>query len=182
MISKLKLSIVLFLFCATYSKAIEGDENLPAIIAKAGFGIGVPYGVFGGGAEIGNQYFAVMGGFGNGVIVPEMTWSLGLKAYFKNSSNKWRPNVAALYGITGMYLITGAVEAQGLLKGMAFYLSTDHDVGNPGSFVFSYGVGFITHDDIPKSVIRDLDAAGAKAPDLGLPIKLTVGLNYRFEG
>jgi hypothetical protein len=51
---------------------------------------------------------------------------VGLKVSFAPPERRWRPHVAAMHWS----------------EGNGFYLGVDHDIGRPGRFVMTYGVGF----------------------------------------
>ena len=140
---------------------------------KLGVGIGIPYGVIGGNAEIGMSYVAVLGGFGYGLFAPG--WSAGGRVYAAAPDKTWRPHATVVYGTTVVYqlknAVGGAVVEEGALNGMGFYLGVDQDVSRPGGSIWTYGIGFITHESLP---------AGLKESDVGIPIKIMVGWNYRF--
>lgn len=95
--------------------------------AKIGLGTGLPYGgVFvGAGGEV--ELFghvALLGGVGVGTS--DSPWAYGARLYFQKPTRRWRPHVSFLHWT----------------EGNGYYLGLDQDVGNPGGFVLSYGVGF----------------------------------------
>jgi hypothetical protein len=49
----------------------------------------------------------------------------------------------------------------------------DHDVGIPGDWYLTYGLGYITHEDLPM---------GLTPTDVGMPIKAMFSVGYRFGG
>ena len=183
---KLKSFSLAAIIIASFSFSISAQSTesatLAPVLGKIGIGLGVSYGVIGAGAEIGTQYIAVVGGVGTLAVISGGGWGIGGRAYFLNSTHKWRPHLTIIYGTTALYSISGAVEAEGALKGMGIYLGVDQDVGKIGGFSFTYGLGFITHEDIPQDVTNRVSAAGGSLPSFGAPIKIMVGCNYRFGG
>jgi hypothetical protein len=177
------LGMVLCACCFAGETMDAGSKTeLSQIVGKIGLGLGVPYGVLGVNAEIGTQYISLVGGMGTAMVVSDPGWGIGARAYFLNASHKWRPNITVVYGTTTMYLITGDVEASGVLTGVGTYFSVDHDVGKRNGFVFTYGLGFITHGEIPQDVKDKVSAMGNTLPSFGSPLKVMVGFNYRFGG
>jgi len=159
--------------------AVQSEPSF--LMGSVGGGAGVPYGVIGGGITIGTDYLSLIGGVGTTVLAGP-GYGAGLRAHFLNSSHKWRPHLTAVYGTTTVYQISGDVDLKGTLHGMAFYLGVDHDFGGPGGWFATYGLGYITHEDLPQSVKNTLASYGKSAPDMGTPIKLMVGIGYRIGG
>jgi len=155
---------------------------LPSVLGKIGIGFGIPYGVLGFGGEIGAQYFSVVGGIGTMSVISDPGWSIGGRVYVLNSTHRFRPHLTVVYGTTVAYSISGAVVASGALNGMGIFLGGDHDIGKIGGFVLTYGIGYITHEDFPQSVKDALAQTGNSLPDVGTPVKICVGINYRFGG
>jgi hypothetical protein len=122
------------------------------------------------------DYFSVMAGAGTALEGPG--YAAGVRIHFLDTSHKFRPHFTAVYGTTAAYKISGSVDLKGTLRGFAFYAGVDHDVGEPGDFFLTYGIGYITHEDFPasvKNVVGDM-------PSLGTPIKLLFAFGYRFGG
>jgi len=140
---------------------------------KLGAGIGVPYGVMGGNAEFGFGYISVMGGYGYALYASG--WSVGGRVYAMPADKVWRPHLTVVYGTTVMYQLkdinSGSVVEKGAINGAALYIGVDQDVSRPGGAIWTYGIGYITHESLP---------AGLKEDDVGIPIKILFGWNYRF--
>jgi len=141
-------------------------------VGSVGFGLGVPYGVLGGAVTLGFDYLAIIAGVGT-TVVAGAGYGLGVRAYFLDSGHKVRPHVTAVWGTTAAYQITGAVEMTGVLTGFGFYAGLDHDIGEPGDWYATYGLGYITHESLPY---------GLTASDVGTPIKAMFSMGYRFGG
>ncbi len=152
----------------------------PAVLGKVGLGMGIPYGGFGLGGEVGSQHFSILGGIGT--LIFGSGWSIGGRAYALSSDHTWRPHFTLVYGTTVVYSITGAYEAEGTLKGVAGYVGVDQDIGNIGGFGATYSIGLISHGDLPNDVKDNLERYNSEEPDFGSPVKINVGLNYRFGG
>lgn len=163
--------------------APEPDREKPpsAFVSKLGVGFGIPYGVLGGGLELGHTYVTTTGGVGT-TIFGGAGWSAGARVYFNRRAAKFRPFIAGVYGTTLVYdiVVIGGEDLNGTLLGPAFYAGLDHDVGKPGAFVFSYGVGYVPPPALPGEVTRILEETGTPSPDLGIPIKLLLGFSYDF--
>jgi hypothetical protein len=94
---------------------------------KAGVGWGLPYGtpLFGAGLELDlGRYVSALGGIGVGNY--EAPWAFGLRVSLAPPQKRWRPH------ITGMHWT----------EGNGIYAGIDQDVGQPGGFVLTYGIGF----------------------------------------
>ena len=113
--------------------------------ATLGAGTGLPYGspVIGVGAslEIG-PHFALLAGAGPGA---DAIWAAGLRLHLRRPTARWRPHLSVL----------------GWPEGWGVYAGTDHDVGRPGRWFLTYGIG---------------------AGDVNLEAKVGVlfGVGYRF--
>jgi hypothetical protein len=150
-------------------------------VSSVGGGLGVPYGVLGGAVTVGFDYLSLMVGGGT-TIVAGAGYGLGLRAYFLDSGHKLRPHFTAVWGTTAAYAISGVVDMKGVLTGFGFYAGLDHDFGEPGGFFATYGLGYITHQDLPASVVATLNEYGVDKPDMGIPIKAMIAIGYRFGG
>ena len=109
---------LILLFCAPTVSLAGG---------KAGVGWGLPYGtpLFGAGLEVDlGNYASALGGIGVGNY--EAPWAFGLRVSLAPPQKRWRPH------ITGMHWT----------EGNGIYAGIDQDVGKPGGFVLSYGIGF----------------------------------------
>jgi hypothetical protein len=146
-----------------------------------GVGLGVPYGVLGGAVTLGFDYLAVIAGVGT-TVVAGAGYGIGVRAYFLDSGNRLRPHFTAVWGTTAAYKISGAVDMTGVLTGYGFYAGMDHDFGVLGDWYATYGLGYITHKDLPASVVSTLNAYGVSKPDMGTPIKAMFSIGYRFGG
>jgi hypothetical protein len=144
-------------------------------------GLGIPYGVLGGGFTLGIDYAQLIAGVGTSIYAGA-GYSAGLRLHILDSSHSWRPHLTAVYGTTAIYKISGAVDLKGVLRGFAVYVGVDQDVGEPGGFFMTYGVGFITHEALPASVKNTLANYGEKEPSMGVPIKFLIAVGYRFGG
>ena len=142
-------------------------------------GLGIPYGVLGGGVSFGFDYLSLIGGVGTTVFAGA-GYSGGLRLYFLDTSHHWRPHFTAVYGTTTYYRITviGGDDMTGVLRGFAFYAGVDQDFGELGAWFATYGVGVITHEKFPASVTNAL----GYTPDLSNPVKFMIGFGYRFGG
>jgi len=92
-----------------------------------GVGWGLPYGtpLFGAGLELDlGRYVSALGGIGVGNY--EAPWAFGLRVSLAPPQKRWRPHV------TGMRWT----------EGNGIYAGIDQDVGKPGGFVLTYGIGF----------------------------------------
>ncbi len=140
------------------------------VFAKLGAGIGVPYGIIGAGAELGIPYVSIVGGIGTAVYGPG--WSVGGRLYALPSSATWRPHLTVVYGTTTYYKITGDVQGSGTLRGFGYYIGVDEDIARPGGAIMTYGIGYLTHESLP---------GGLTETDKGIPIKIMLAWNYRFD-
>jgi hypothetical protein len=89
-------------------------------------GSGLPYGTVlaGAGAEIEIPgRVSLLGGVGVGRDTP---WAYGLRVYVQPPGRSWRPHASVLRWT----------------EGHGVYLGVDHDIGTPGRFVATYGLGF----------------------------------------
>jgi hypothetical protein len=94
---------------------------------KLGVGSGLFWGtpLVGGGAELDvGKYLSVLGGVGVGSY--RSPWSLGARISFAPPDKKWRPH------LTGIRWT----------EGYGVYAGVDHDVGKPGRWVLTYGLGY----------------------------------------
>lgn len=152
----------------------------PSVISgSVNGGFGIPYGGIGGQVTLGFDYLAVSAGAGT--VFYGSGWSVGARVYLADTSHKFRPHLTAVYGTTAAYQITviGGTDLQGTMKGFGFYAGLDHDVGDPGAFFMTYGVGVITHEDFPQEV---KNLVSSDKLDAGTPVKIMVGVGYRFGG
>jgi hypothetical protein len=143
-------------------------------------GLGVPYGGLGGGATFGFDYFAVIAGAGTELA--GIGWSVGARVYLMGSGRKLRPHLSAVYGTTGMYrfIDVGGDNFEGTVNGFAFYAGLDHDVGQPGRYFMTYGIGVVTHGALPQEV--EARVGSGHPPNNGILDFVLVGLGYRFGG
>lgn len=65
------------------------------------------------------------------------------------------------------------VDIRGVLTGFGFYTGLDHDFGRLGDWYATYGLGYLTHGDLPY---------GLTASDVGMPLKVMFSIGYRFDG
>lgn len=102
------------------------SECLAQVHGKLGAGSGLPYGVLVGvGGEI--ELFDRIGVLaGVGAASSKSPVAYGARVYFEHATSRWRPNVSLLHW----------TEGNGL------YVGVDQDVGRPGAFIVSYGLGF----------------------------------------
>jgi hypothetical protein len=135
----------------------------------------------GGAVNLGMDYFTLMAGGGTS-IVAGAGYALGLRLYFLDTGHKYRPHVTAVWGTTAAYKISGSVDMKGTLHGFGFFGGIDQDIGAPGDFFLTYGVGYITHEDLPDDVLATLNRYGVDEPDMGVPIKFLFAFGYRFGG
>ena len=104
--------------------------SVPAVATaggKVGVGTGLPYGtpLFGAGLELDlGKYVSALGGIGVGNY--EAPWAFGLRVNLAPPQKRWRPH------LTGMHWT----------EGNGIYAGIDQDVGKPGGFVLTYGIGF----------------------------------------
>jgi hypothetical protein len=94
---------------------------------KAGVGSGIPYGtpIFGAGLELDlGKYVGLLGGVGVGTY--DSPWSYGARVSFAPPEKKWRPHVSGVKWT----------------EGYGVYAGLDHDIGKPGGWVMTYGLGF----------------------------------------
>lgn len=94
---------------------------------KASVGSGVPYGtpLVGFGLELDlGPYVSVLGGVGAGTY--RSPWSVGARVKLLPEGRKWRPH------LTGVRWT----------EGYGVYAGVDHDIGKPGGFVLTYGIGY----------------------------------------
>lgn len=150
----------------------EPKREPSLFVGSVGFGLGVPYGVLGGAVTLGFDYLAIIAGVGT-TVVAGAGYGLGVRAYFLDSGHKVRPHFTAVWGTTAAYQITGSVNLTGVLNGFGFYAGLDHDIGAPGDWYATYGLGYITHESLPY---------GLTASDVGTPIKAMFSMGYRFGG
>jgi len=143
--------------------AIEDRIN-HGVAAKLGLGLGVPYGGVGAGLDLGIPYVSVLGGLGT-TVFGGMGWSGGLRVFFMDRTRKFRPHFSVVYGTTTVVMDGSAGYT---LKGFGFYGGVDHDVGSPGGFVLTYGLGLITHEAAPQGL------------ETGTPVKVLFGVNYQI--
>jgi hypothetical protein len=66
---------------------------------------------------------SLLGGVGVGRDTP---WAYGLRVYVQPPGRSWRPHASVLRWT----------------EGHGVYLGVDHDIGTPGRFVATYGLGF----------------------------------------
>jgi len=130
---------------------------------KVGVGLGVPYGVFGVGIDVGIPYFSLVGGIGT--ALEGVGWGAGVRVYFFNQTRKFRPHFTAVYGTT---MIVQDVKT---VNGFGFYAGLDHDVGPVGGLILTYGVGLLTNEP-----------PGYGIEDPRFSVKVMFGANYRFGG
>jgi hypothetical protein len=134
----------------------------------------------GGGGTFGFDYVSVIAGVGS-ALFEGLGWGAGLRVHVLDTSHYWRPHFTAVYGTTCVYKIAGAFGPggwTGVLRGFGFYLGIDQDFGEPGSWFATYGIGYITHEDVPAYV---KDAIGG-SPGTGRQIDILVAFGYRFGG
>ena len=141
-------------------------------VGSVGFGLGVPYGVLGGAVTLGFDYLAIIAGVGT-TLVAGVGYGIGARVYFLDSGYRVRPHFTAVWGTTAAYQITGEVDITGVLTGFGFYAGLDQDFGQLGDWYATYGLGYITHGDLPY---------GLTASDVGTPIKAMFSIGYRFGG
>jgi len=94
---------------------------------KAGVGSGLPYGtpLFGAGLELDlGNHLAALGGIGVGNY--DAPWAFGVRLSLNRPQSRWRPH------LTGMRWT----------EGYGAYAGLDQDIGRPGGFVLTYGIGF----------------------------------------
>ena len=153
------------------------------LVGSLAFGGGTPYGMIGGGFTFGFDYLSVIAGAGS-ALFKGFGWGAGLRAHFLDTGHRWRPHFTAVYGTTCLYEISGLggfVYWSGVLRGFGFYAGVDHDFGDPGAWFATYGLGYITHEDLPASV---RNAVGG-SPEFGWSggfIDIEVAIGYRFGG
>ena len=96
-------------------------------IGRVGVGSGLPYGtpLVGVGIEIDlGKYVAALGGIGVGNYASPA--AVGVRLRLARPEKKWRPHITWMYWT----------------EGSGVYAGVDHDVGKPGGFVVTYGIGF----------------------------------------
>jgi hypothetical protein len=144
-------------------------EHEPSLfVASVGFGMGVPYGVFGGAVTLGFDYLALTVGLGT-TVVAGAGYGFGARIYFVDSGHEFRPHVTAVWGTTAVYQNGEYESSFGVVRGFGFYVGLDHDVGLPGGWYMTYGLGYITYGD--------------KTPaSSDAPINAMLALGYRFGG
>lgn len=93
--------MVLFLFTtSTYSQQLSKEKE--PIKNSLGIGIGVPYGIIGGNIDI-NIFSNVNGSFGLGTTYfSGASYNLGIKIFFVDAKETFRPRVFAFYGINSV--------------------------------------------------------------------------------
>jgi hypothetical protein len=139
--------------------------------------------MIGGGFTLGFDYLSVIAGAGS-AFFKGFGWGVGLRAHFLDTSHRWRPHFTAVYGTTCLYEISGLggfVYWSGVLRGFGFYAGVDHDFGDPGAWFATYGLGYITHEDLPASVRNAIGGS----PEFGWSggfIDIEVAIGYRFGG
>lgn len=153
------------------------------LVGSLAVGGGTPYGMIGGGFTFGFDYLSVIAGAGS-AFFKGFGWGAGLRAHVLDTSHRWRPHFTAVYGTTCVYEISGLggfVYWSGVLRGFGFYAGVDHDFGDPGAWFATYGLGYITHEDLPASVRNAIGAS----PEFGWSggfIDIEVAIGYRFGG
>jgi hypothetical protein len=135
---------------------------------KLGLGLGVPYGGLGLGLEAGGRYASLLAGVGT-LVVAGPGWAVGGRVYFAGPESRLRVHLTAAYGTTAA--VIGAVDGKDTFLGPAGYLGLDHDVGSPGAWVLTYGVGYVPVPTLPENT----------AEQSGSPIKILFGAAYRFS-
>lgn len=154
------------------------------LVGSLAAGGGTPYGMIGGGFTFGFDYLSVIAGAGS-ALFKGFGWGAGLRAHVLDTSHRWRPHFTAVYGTTCLYKVAGAfsnvVYWSGVLRGFGFYAGVDHDFGEIGAWFATYGLGYITHEDLPASVRNAIGAS----PEFGWSggfIDIEVAIGYRFGG
>ena len=148
--------------------AAEPKHEPSLFVGSVGFGMGVPYGVFGGAITLGFDYLALMAGFGS-TIIAGAGYGFGARVYLVDSGHTWRPHLTAVWGTTGTYLYGDYSSASLVITGFGFYAGLDQDVGEPGGWYTTYGLGYIT-------------LGGHSTSGKDVPINAMIGVGYRFGG
>jgi hypothetical protein len=151
----------------------------------------MPYGLLGLGAEVGTQYFALVGGIGTAILAGP-GWSVGGRVYFLNSTHRFRPHVTVVYGSTKGYDIridswvngtqVSSQEYTGTVSGVGILIGGDHDIGKIGGLILTYGIGYVTFGDYSQDVKDAYKTHGESPSDLGSHFTFNIGINYRFGG
>jgi hypothetical protein len=152
-------------------------RGFPAPWAKVGLGSGIPYGGLGLGAEAGVSRLAIVGGAG--ALAREAGWSAGGRVYVLSPARSWRPHATLVYGTTLSYKIRiydrheeRVIEVrEGTLLGLGMYLGADNRLFHRGGLVLTYGLGYLTHGELPAEL---------RPKDVGSPLKVLLGLGWRF--
>ncbi len=150
------------------------------LVASLALGLGTPYGIIGGGFTLGFDYLSVIAGVGS-ALFEGLGYGAGLRAHFLDTSHRWRPHFTAVYGTTCIYRMPSfysGAQSSGVLRGFGFYLGIDQDFGEPGAWFATYGLGYITHEELPASVRNAIGGS----PQLDMPIDILVAFGYRFGG
>jgi hypothetical protein len=133
------------------------------------------------------DYLTAVAGAGT-LIFSGPGWAVGGRAYALDWTHKFRPHFTATYGTTAVWTLLAAKDdpstsvADGVLNGLGLFLGLDHDLGAPGGFIATYGVGYITHEELPAHAKALFAENGDSDPDLGAPIKIMLGIGYQFSG
>jgi hypothetical protein len=136
------------------------------LVGSVGFGMGVPYGVFGGAVTLGFDYLALIAGVGT-TVVAGAGYGVGARIYLVHSGHEFRPHLTAVWGTTATYQNGTYPAWPSVVTGVGFYAGLDHDFGEAGGWYATYGLGYITHL--------------SESPP-GTPIDAMFGLGYRFGG
>jgi|WetSurMetagenome_2_1015567.scaffolds.fasta_scaffold587660_1 hypothetical protein len=130
--------------------------------------MGIPYGVFGGAVSLGFDYLALIASIGT-TVVGGAGYAVGARIYFADSGHEFRPHLTAVWGTTATFQ-TGSYDSWSQeVTGFAFYAGIDQDLGEPGAWYATYGLGYVTY-------------GSASPPSSPVPVNLMIGLGYRLGG
>ncbi len=156
------LSIVVLLAIVLSAGFASADGSTEPKHIRAGFGLGIPYGVIGGNLEVSPiDHLALTAGLG---ITPGGPgWSIGGRAYLFGKDKTFRPRLSLLHGVVAVLETRGrGSSTYETITGNAFGIG--FEAGG-----FDFDLIFPSGYDMPAGAVEE-----------GSDVKISFGYGYHF--